>query len=119
MASSAVEFNDAFKRKKTEFDSKQKNSTLLNEKSDTYDYLLKDKSKNLKKLSKLMEAKDEATQFINTPLHLVILNTITAVERVITAVSKDGVNVTLTYVDKFYLGIAMGFISILLLLFKI
>jgi hypothetical protein len=116
---SVIEFDDNFKRNKTEFDFKQKNSKLMNEKSDTYDYLLKDKSKNLKKLSKLMEYKDEATKFINTPLHLVILNTITTVERVITAVSKNGVNVTLTYVDKFYLGVAIGFISILLLLFKI
>lgn len=116
---SIIEFDDNFKSKKKEFDSKQKNSKLLNEKSDTYDYLLKDKSKNLKKLSKLMESKDEATKFINTPLHLVILNTITAVERVIMAVSKNGVNATLTYVDKFYLGIALSFISILLLLFKI
>jgi hypothetical protein len=116
---SAIQFDDNYKRTQKEFQSKQKNTKLLNEKSDTYDYLLKDKSKNLKKLSKLMESNDETTKFINTPLSLIILNTITAVERVVTAFSKKGLNATLTYVDKFYLGVATGFISILLLLFKI
>jgi len=116
---SPIQFDDNFKRTKKEFDSIKKNTNLLNEKSDTYDFLLKDKSKNLKKLSKLMESKDEPTKFINTPLSLIILNTITAVERVVTGFSNKGLNTTLTYVDKFYLGVATGFISLMLLLFKI
>lgn len=116
---SAIQFNDNFKNKKKEFDDKYGNTTLMNEKSDTYDYLLKNKSKNLKKLTKLMQGKDEEFSFSNTPLHLTILKSITTVETFITKVGEQGINVKLTYSDKFYLGIVLGFISVILLLFKL
>jgi len=116
---SAIQFNNEFKTKKKEFDDKYENTTLINEKSDTYDYLLKNKSKNLKKITKLMQMKDDVSSFSNTPLHLVILKTITTIETFITKVGEDGINVQLTYSDKFYLGIVCGVISVLLLLFKL
>ena len=116
---SAIQFNNNFKNKKKEFDLKYENTTLINEKSDTYDYLLKNKSKNLTKLTKLMQIKDEELSFSNTPLHLLILKTITTVEAFITQISKHGFNFKITYSDKFYLGILSGVICILLLLFKL
>ena len=114
-----VQFNNDFMKKKTDFDDKNENTKLINEKSDTYDYLLKNKSKNLKKLSKIMEMKDEEIPLMKTPIHLIVLKSITTIETFITKIGNDGFNVKTSHSDKFYLGIVAGFISILLLLFKL
>lgn len=116
---SVIQFNDDFKKTEQVFDFKKKNSKLLNEKSDNYDYLLKNKEKNLKRLSKLMETKDDDVTFSNTPIHLIILKTITTVEKFITEVSNNGTEAKMSYSDKFYIGIALGFVTVLLLLFKL
>jgi hypothetical protein len=114
--SSAIEFNKDF-GSKGEFKKKNSNKNLLNEKSEIYDDLLKDRGKNLKKLSKLMnETEKTYTPFMETSLHRMILNTITTLEKLLSAVQKKGFNIRLNFEDKLYLGVACGLISILLLL---
>ena len=117
---SAVQFNSDFEKVNKTFINMNKNSTLINEKSDMYDYLHKNKTKNLRKLDKLLNKKDAIySSVFETPLHLIVLNTVNVIEHLTQNIIKNGVNITLTYNDKIYLGVAAGFLSILLLLFKI
>lgn len=101
-----------------EFDSKMENMQTTNDKSDLYNFLEKDKQKNLDKISKLIELKENNIKFIETPLHIVIINTINTVEKVFKKIMKQK-KFKLSYHDKIYLGVAFGFIALLLLIFKL
>jgi hypothetical protein len=117
--SSPIQYNTDFKEIKQKFKKQKKNAILVNEKNDLYDDLQKNKFKNLNKIEKLMKTDDSSLSFFQTPLHLVIINTISTIENVYKQFTIKGLRIVLNHSDKIYIGVACGFLSVLLLLFKL
>lgn len=115
--SGPLSFNQDFDVKQR-FNSLKKHSTLLQEKDELYDYLHKDKNKNLKQLSKLLEKEEDSINFLNTPLHKIILKTIKTNESVYTKLLKKKTKISLNYEEKIYLGVTCFILSMLLLIFS-
>jgi hypothetical protein len=115
--SSIIELNKDFESKKLDFNKRKEKSKTLNDKSLLYDDLLKDRAKNLKRLSRLMDDdKNSEMKFFETPLHIIVLKTITTLEKFIASLQKYGFKFKLNYDDKIYLGLACGVMSLLMLL---
>lgn len=113
---SPIRFNQDFT--KQQFNRMKVNSKLLQEKDELYDYLNKDKKKNLKKLSKLLAEDEKQLDFINTPLHKILLKTINTVETFSNKIIKRDFKHSMNYEEKIYIGIACLIISMLLIIFS-
>jgi hypothetical protein len=118
--SNAAEFNQNINSIKNDFKIKKKNMKTINDKNEIYDLFLKDKGKNLKKISNLMKKEKEADIiFMKTPLHKIILKTFVTFEKLLKSFKKNGFNINIDHNDKIYLGIGCGvFTFILIVLFS-
>ena len=115
--SNPIRFNQDFNTKQ-KFNTLKANSNLLQEKDELYDYLNKDKKKNLKKLTKLLANDEKELNFIDMPLHKILLKTINTVENFSNRVIQKNFKFTMNYEEKIYIGIACLMISMLLVLFS-
>lgn len=115
--SEPISFNQDFNTKQ-QFTRLRKNAKTVQEKDALYDYLHKDKKKNLKKITKLLADEEDQTDFFNMPLHKILLKTINTVENFSNKIMKKDVKFTMSHEEKIYLGIACLLIALLLILFS-
>ena len=101
--------NDLFAK----FQKLRSNNKLISDKSELYDFVHSEK--NLKKLSKLIKYGDESKDIRQMALNDILIQTTNTVERCFKAISSSEIP-TLNPREKIFLGIALGVVSILVLI---
>lgn len=87
------------------------NTNVLQDEDELYSVLLREDSKNLDKLSRILEKKQLELPVHQMPLYSILQSSVRTVEKVSKKIANNEI-VELSHRDKTYLGVALALVAI-------